>query len=85
MPKLTPLLMGPGDYALYFDLGMLNIFFTNWNSIPFMLMRLDHKPWLFTTFMIARVIIQVSLACCWWSCSSGASTACSSGLSSRRS
>ena len=62
MPKLTPLLMGPGDYWLYFDLGMLNIFFTNWNSIPFMLMRLDHKPWLFTAFMIARVIIQVSLS-----------------------
>jgi O-antigen/teichoic acid export membrane protein len=62
MPKLTPLLMGPGDYALYFDLGMLNIFFTNWNSIPFMLMRLDHKPWLFTAFMIARVVIQVSLS-----------------------
>lgn len=62
MPKLTPLLMGPGDYWLYFDLGMLNIFFTNWNAIPFMLMRLDHKPWLFTAFMIARVIIQVSLS-----------------------
>jgi len=62
MPKLTPLLMGPGDYTLYFDLGMLNIFFTNWNSIPFMLMRLDHKPRLFTAFMIARVIVQVSLS-----------------------
>ena len=61
MPKLTPLLMGPGDYWLYFDLGMLNIFFTNWMSIPFMLMRLDHKPWLFTAFTIARVIVQVAL------------------------
>ncbi len=62
MPQITPVLMGPGDYALYFNLGMLNIFFTNWNSIPVMLWRLDHKPWVFTGFMLARIITQVALS-----------------------
>jgi O-antigen/teichoic acid export membrane protein len=61
MPRITPLLMGDGDYWRYFDIGLLNIFFTNWNSVPFMIMRLDHKPWLFSWFMFARVIVQVAL------------------------
>ena len=29
MPHLTPLLMGRAPTAIYFDLGLLNIFFTN--------------------------------------------------------
>ncbi len=59
MPHITPLIMGPGDYYLYFDLGMINIFFTNVIALPYMLMRLQHRPWLFTAFTIGRVLIQV--------------------------
>jgi O-antigen/teichoic acid export membrane protein len=38
---------------------MLNIFFSNWISLPYMLMRLEHRPVIFTFFTIGRILIQV--------------------------
>ena len=61
MPHLTPLLMGQGAYSPYFDLGLLNIFFTNWIALPYMLLRLDHRPWLFTWFMLADVVLTIAV------------------------
>jgi O-antigen/teichoic acid export membrane protein len=59
MPQLSHALMGPGEYSLYFDIGMVNIFFTNWITLPYMLMRLQHRPYIFTVFTVSRVLIQV--------------------------
>jgi O-antigen/teichoic acid export membrane protein len=59
MPQITHALMGPGNYTYYFDIGMLNIFFSNWISLPYMMMRLEHRPIIFTFFTIGRIVIQV--------------------------
>ena len=61
MPQISNVLMkGPG-YALYFQLALLNEFFTNWSDLPFTLFRLEHKPWKFSAFMFARIAIQIPL------------------------
>jgi O-antigen/teichoic acid export membrane protein len=62
MPWLSSLLMGGSGYTIYFDIGVATLFFTNLSDLPFTLMRLEHRPWTFTSFTIARVLIQVPLA-----------------------
>ena len=52
---------GPG-YTIYFDIGVATLFFTNLSDLPFTLLRLEHRPWTFTSFTLARVIIQVPMA-----------------------
>ena len=49
-------------YTIYFDIGVATLFFTNLSDLPFTLLRLEHRPWTFTTFTIARVLIQVPMA-----------------------
>jgi O-antigen/teichoic acid export membrane protein len=62
MPWISSLLMGGSGYTVYFDIGVATLFFTNLSDLPFTLMRLEHRPWTFTSFTIARVIIQVPMA-----------------------
>ncbi len=62
MPWISSLLMGGDGYAIYFDIGVATLFFTNLSDLPFTLMRLEHRPWTFTSFTIARVLIQVPMA-----------------------
>ena len=62
MPWISSLLMGGDGYALYFDIGVATLFFTNLSDLPFTLMRLEHRPWTFTSFTLARVLIQVPMA-----------------------
>ena len=62
MPQISNLVMGGPGYAVYFDIGVASLFFMNLSDLPFQLMRLDHKPWTFTSFTMARVLIQVPLA-----------------------
>jgi O-antigen/teichoic acid export membrane protein len=62
MPWLSSLLMGGSGYTIYFDIGVATLFFTNLSDLPFTLMRLEHRPWTFTSFTIARVLIQVPMA-----------------------
>jgi len=62
MPQISNLVMGGPGYTVYFDIGVASLFFMNLSDLPFQLMRLDHKPWTFTSFTMARVLIQVPLA-----------------------
>ncbi len=62
MPWISSALMGGSGYAIYFDIGVATLFFTNLSDLPFTLMRLEHRPWTFTSFTIARVLIQVPMA-----------------------
>ena len=62
MPWISSLLMGGDGYTIYFDIGIATLFFTNLSDLPFTLMRLEHRPWTFTAFTVARVLIQVPLA-----------------------
>ncbi len=62
MPWISSLLMGGDGYAVYFNIGVATLFFTNLSDLPFTLMRLEHRPWTFTSFTIARVLIQVPMA-----------------------
>ena len=62
MPQISTLIMGESGYALYFDIGLATLFFTNLSDLPFTLLRLEHRPWTFTSYTIARVLIQVPLA-----------------------
>ena len=62
MPWISSPLMGGDGYAIYFDIGVATLFFTNLSDLPFTLMRLEHRPWTFTSFTIARVLIQVPMA-----------------------
>ena len=62
MPQISSLLMGGSGYTIYFDIGVATLFFTNLSDLPFTLMRLEHRPWTFTSFTIARVLIQVPMA-----------------------
>ena len=65
MPTIAPLLMGaeysPGDW-LYFDVALLTLFFSNLNDVPFTLFRLEHKPWRFSAYTLARVAVMVPLS-----------------------
>jgi O-antigen/teichoic acid export membrane protein len=62
MPQISSAIMGGSGYTVYFDIGLVTLFFTNLSDLPYQLMRMEHRPWTFTTFMIARVVIQVPLA-----------------------
>ena len=62
MPQISELIMGGPGYTLYFDIGVATLFFTNLSDLPFTLLRLEHRPWTFTSFTLARVIIQVPMA-----------------------
>ena len=65
MPRLAPLLLGeqysPGDWR-YFAVALATLFFTNLNDLPITLFRLEHKPWTFTAYTLARVGIQIPLS-----------------------
>jgi len=61
MPQISQLIMGAPGYTLYFDIGVATLFFQNLSDLPFQLMRLEHRPWTFTSFVIARVAIQVPM------------------------
>jgi O-antigen/teichoic acid export membrane protein len=62
MPQISELVMGGPGYTIYFDIGVATLFFTNLSDLPFTLLRLEHRPWTFTSFTLARVIIQVPMA-----------------------
>ena len=62
MPQISSLIMGGPGYTLYFDIGVATLFFTNLSDLPFTLMRLEHRPWTFTSFTLARVLVQVPMA-----------------------
>ncbi len=62
MPQISALIMGGPGYTIYFDIGIATLFFTNLSDLPFTLLRLEHRPWTFTSFTLARVIIQVPMA-----------------------
>ncbi len=62
MPQISSLVMGGSGYTIYFDIGVATLFFTNLSDLPFTLMRLEHRPWTFTSFTIARVLVQVPMA-----------------------
>lgn len=59
MPQISTVLMGTAAYAIYFNVSLINEFFTNWTDLPFTLFRLDHRPWMFTAFTAGRVLVQV--------------------------
>ncbi len=65
MPRLAPLLLGKeydsGDWR-YFAVALATLFFSNLNDLPFTLFRLEHKPWIFTSFTIGRIFVQVPLS-----------------------
>jgi O-antigen/teichoic acid export membrane protein len=62
MPQISSAIMGGSGYTIYFDIGIVTLFFTNLSDLPYQLMRMEHRPWTFTAFMVARVIIQVPMA-----------------------
>jgi O-antigen/teichoic acid export membrane protein len=62
MPQISSLVMGGSGYTIYFDIGVATLFFTNLSDLPFTLLRLEHRPWTFTGFTIARVLVQVPMA-----------------------
>ncbi|HMK91704.1 MAG TPA: oligosaccharide flippase family protein [Thermoleophilia bacterium] len=62
VPQISQLLMGSTSYAIYFYIGIATEFVINLNDLPFQTLRLDHRPWTFTGFTVARVLIQVPLA-----------------------
>lgn len=65
MPQLAPVLLGkeydPGDWR-YFAVALATLFFSNLNDLPFTLFRLEHRPWIFSTYTIGRVFVQVPLS-----------------------
>lgn len=61
MPWLSTVIMGAPGYTIYFELMLLNEFFVNWSDLPFQLFRLNHQPWRFSAFTLARVCIQIPL------------------------
>lgn len=58
-PQIAELVTGDADNAIYFQVALINIFFTNWSDLPYTLFRLDHRPWTFTVFTLGRVLVQV--------------------------
>jgi O-antigen/teichoic acid export membrane protein len=62
MPQISRLLMhGHAEYAKYFDIALLQLYFNNLTMIALMLFRLDHKPWVYSAFSVARLVVQVPL------------------------
>ena len=61
MPQISTLLMGKSGYALYFDVALINEFFINMAATAFTLFRLEHRPYIFLGFNIARILIQIPL------------------------
>ncbi len=65
MPQVAPLLLGreyaTGDWR-YFAVGLSTLFFSNLNDLPFTLFRLEHRPWTFTAYTLARVLVQIPLS-----------------------
>ena len=61
MPQISSVLMHGHGYAIYFDVALINEFFTNMASTPFTLYRLEHRPYAFLAFNIARILIQIPL------------------------
>ena len=59
MPEIAELITGDRGNAIYFDIALINIFFTNWSDLPYTLFRLDHRPVTFSVFTIGRVLVQV--------------------------
>jgi O-antigen/teichoic acid export membrane protein len=59
MPQIAELVTGDPDDAIYFNVALINIFFTNWHDLPFTLFRLDHRPWTFTAFTVGRIFVQI--------------------------
>jgi len=59
MPEISELITGDRGNAIYFDIALINIFFTNWSDLPYTLFRLDHRPVIFSVFTIGRVLVQV--------------------------
>jgi O-antigen/teichoic acid export membrane protein len=62
MPQISEAVMGAPGYTIYFDIGVATLFFTNLSDLPYTLLRLEHRPWTFTGFTLARVLIQVPMA-----------------------
>lgn len=62
MPQVAELVMGAPGYTAYFLVGIATLFFQNLSDLPFTLLRLEHRPWTFTGFTLARVLVQVPLA-----------------------
>ena len=65
MPRIAPLLLGKeynaGDWR-YFVVGLTTLFFSNLNDVPFTLFRLEHRPWTFTAYTLARIVVQIPLS-----------------------
>ena len=65
MPRLAPILLGQeydtGDWR-YFAVALATLFFSNLNDLPFTLFRLEHRPWIFTSYTIGRIFVQVPLS-----------------------
>jgi len=61
MPQISHVIMGQGGYALYFDVALVNVFFTNWSDLAFQLFRLEHRPYIFTVFNLGRIVVQIPL------------------------
>ena len=65
MPRLAPVLLGKeydaGDWR-YFAVALATLFFSNLNDLPFTLFRLEHRPWIFTSYTIGRIFVQVPLS-----------------------
>jgi len=65
MPQLAPILLGKeydaGDWR-YFAVALATLFFSNLNDLPFTLFRLEHRPWIFTSYTIGRIFVQVPLS-----------------------
>lgn len=64
-PWWAPVLLGAeyseGDWR-YFAVALLTLFFTNLNDLPFVLFRLEHRPWVFTAYTVARIAVQIPLS-----------------------
>ena len=59
-PQITRLILGQGHhYVLFFDLALLGEFFVNWSDLAFQVLRLDHRPYTYTAYTLARVFVQV--------------------------
>jgi O-antigen/teichoic acid export membrane protein len=65
LPYWAPLLLGSeyaaGDWR-YFAVALATLFFTNLSDLPFVLFRLEHKPWVFSAYTLARIVVQVPLS-----------------------
>ena len=62
MPQIsTFLLNGKTGCAIYFDVSIISEFFINMAATAFTLFRLQHRPYIFLSFNIARILIQIPL------------------------